>query len=107
MQIEDSESYLEPTQSIEEGVIAMSLQEHIDSLNQNQKNAVLRKYIRIKLVEAIKKRYLIEQQPKQTSTMTSHSQYSKTQSTDSLWAPCFIVAKPTLEARNGGMKGGT
>ena len=37
LQIEDSESYLEPAQSIEEGVIAMSLQEHVDSLNQNQK----------------------------------------------------------------------
>ena len=71
LQLKDSESYLEPAQSIEEGVIAMSLQEHIDSLNQNQKNAVLRKYIRIKLVEAIKKRYLTEQLTTPTTNTTS------------------------------------
>ena len=71
LQIEDTEGYLDKLENIDHGVIVNSLEEHINRLSSKQKDDVLRKYIRIKIVEAVKKQYLVEQPKQPTAAVTA------------------------------------
>jgi hypothetical protein len=61
LQLKDSESYLEPAQSIEEGIGMSMIKSQLSRLTTEQKELALRKYLRARIAESIKSSYLIEQ----------------------------------------------
>jgi hypothetical protein len=62
LQIEDTEGYLETREDIDHGVTTSKIKESLSRLTEEQKEKALRKYLRAKIAQTLRAKYLMEQE---------------------------------------------